>query len=63
MAISNHERVGKALDLLKLGLQPFVERELKIQTMENISQAGPGFCPTALILLPSRRNIWYIHLL
>jgi hypothetical protein len=29
MAISNHERVGKALELLKQGLRPFVERELK----------------------------------
>ena len=27
MAITNHERVGKALDLLKTGLAPFVERE------------------------------------
>jgi len=31
MAITNHERVGKALDLLKEGLRPFVERELKAQ--------------------------------
>jgi predicted AAA+ superfamily ATPase len=31
MAITNHERVGKALDLLKEGLQPFVEREMKSQ--------------------------------
>lgn len=31
MALSNHERVGKALDLLKDGLRPFVERELKAQ--------------------------------
>ena len=29
MAISNHERVGKAMDLLKAGLAPFVEREFK----------------------------------
>ena len=29
MAITNHERVGKALDLLKAGLAPFVEREIK----------------------------------
>jgi hypothetical protein len=29
MAITNHERVGKALDLLKAGLGPFVERELR----------------------------------
>lgn len=28
MAITNHERVGKALELLKLGLGPFVEREI-----------------------------------
>lgn len=31
MALSNAERVGKALDLLKAGLQPFVEREMKAQ--------------------------------
>jgi len=31
MAITNHERVGKALNLLKDGLRPFVERELKTQ--------------------------------
>src|SRR5262245_34907436 len=29
MAISNHERVGKSLELLKSGLGPFVEREFK----------------------------------
>ena len=28
MAITNHERVGKALELLKSGLSPFGEREL-----------------------------------
>jgi predicted AAA+ superfamily ATPase len=29
MALTNHERVGKALELLRTGLSPFVERELK----------------------------------
>ena len=29
MAITNHERVGKALELLKTGLMPFIEREFK----------------------------------
>ena len=29
MAITNHERVGKALDLLKAGLGPFVQREIQ----------------------------------
>ena len=28
MATTNHERVGKTMDLLRQGLQPFVEREL-----------------------------------
>ena len=31
MAITNHERVGKALELLKAGLYPFLERELAAQ--------------------------------
>jgi predicted AAA+ superfamily ATPase len=31
MAITNHERIGKALGLLKDGLLPFIERELKSQ--------------------------------
>ena len=31
MAITNHERVGKALDLLKAGLAPYVQREFKNQ--------------------------------
>jgi predicted AAA+ superfamily ATPase len=31
MAITNHDRVGKALELLRDGLKPFVERELKNQ--------------------------------
>lgn len=34
MAITNQERVGKALDLLKAGLAPFVEREVK-SAMKN----------------------------
>src|SRR6266516_5182603 len=29
MAQSNHERVGRALDLLNKGLQPFIEREMQ----------------------------------
>src|SRR5665213_4472283 len=29
MAITNHERVGKAMDLLKQGVGPFLEREFK----------------------------------
>jgi predicted AAA+ superfamily ATPase len=35
MAITNHERVGKALELLKSGLGPFVEREFKAKYGNN----------------------------
>jgi predicted AAA+ superfamily ATPase len=35
MAITNQERVGKAMDLLKDGLAPFVERELKAQDAQG----------------------------
>src|SRR5262245_5962286 len=31
MALTNQERVGKAMDMLRQGLAPFVERELKSQ--------------------------------
>src|SRR5258708_2969761 len=43
MAISNHERVGKALDLLRLGLKPYVERELRSAHGERwIDEAARG---------------------
>ncbi|MCG3135902.1 MAG: hypothetical protein HMLKMBBP_03678 [Planctomycetes bacterium] len=35
MAITNHERVGKALELLKAGLGPFVGREIKAAIEAN----------------------------
>jgi hypothetical protein len=35
MAVTNYERVGKVLDLLKDGLRPFVERELKAQYQQG----------------------------
>jgi hypothetical protein len=38
MAITNHERVGKALGLLREGLAPFVERELKVRFGEDWPQ-------------------------
>src|SRR5688572_26910767 len=35
MAITNQERVGKAMDLLRDGLRPFAERELKAKYGER----------------------------
>jgi len=45
MAITNHERVGKAMELLKAGLAPFVEREFKQQIdtyVRNLTRALGG---------------------
>ena len=50
MAISNHERVGKALEFLKAGLGPFVEREMK-----NVYQAKAS-AQTALFMGEDRLN-------
>jgi len=41
MAVSNHERVDKALDLLRVGLGSFMERELK-GTTEGRRVGVPG---------------------
>ena len=38
MAITNHERVGKALEQVRDGLRPFVERELKAAIGETWPQ-------------------------
>jgi len=44
MAITNSERVGKALELLKDGLRPYVERELKATYKERwVETARPSF--------------------
>ncbi len=42
MAMSNHERVGKALDLLNQGLRPFVEREMRAVHGESWLEAAQG---------------------
>ena len=46
MAITNQDRVGKAMDLLRDGLRPFAERELKSkygdQWPTEVKAAFPG---------------------
>lgn len=42
MAITNHERVGRTMDLLRKGLAPFVERELK-------ARIEPDRIPSSLV--------------
>jgi predicted AAA+ superfamily ATPase len=43
MAITNHERVGKALELLKSGLGPFVEREFANAYKDNAASEASRF--------------------
>lgn len=55
MAITNHERIGKCLEQLSSGLQPFVERELKsnyqnewfAETQRTLSATQVDFLGTA----------------
>lgn len=51
MAITNHERVGKSLELLKTGLGPFVEREIKsaIEASTVSMQSVKGFVDDPLL--------------
>jgi len=42
MAVTNHERIGKALELLKNGLGPFVERESKLCPMKRPALSWTG---------------------
>lgn len=47
MASSNHERVGKALELLVEGLRPYVEREMRaIHNARWLDEARPSFGPS-----------------
>jgi predicted AAA+ superfamily ATPase len=43
MAITNHERVGKAMELLKQGLGPYVEREFKSTYKDHAAAEAKRF--------------------
>ncbi|MCE9615077.1 MAG: DUF499 domain-containing protein [Lentisphaerae bacterium] len=72
MATSNHERVGRALEQLKLGLLPFVEREMKAvhkdRWQEQVANSFPAGHPAlkkkgslewdAAVLLSVMWNEW-----
>jgi predicted AAA+ superfamily ATPase len=71
MATTNHERVGKALDLLRAGLAPFVEREFKnlykgqalaeaqrLMTSERLDAGRPFVSWDAAVLLRLMWDAW-----
>ena len=43
MATGNHERVGKAMELLGDGLAPFVEREVDAKSPARLTLHSHGF--------------------
>ncbi len=66
VAPTNHERIGKTLDLLKEGIAPFIEREFgAVHTGAALSQTrlltirwneGPPDHCGSLIAIPSKRK-------
>ena len=57
MAITNHERVSKALDLLRDGLRPFIERELKAQYQQRwFEEARESLSPQQLTFAGTEKN-------
>ena len=70
MAMTNYERVGKGMELLKKGLAPFVEREIRSAWPKDFLIRAQGYFPDdrpaqkpvtewdALILLKLMRSAW-----
>lgn len=57
MAITNHERVGKALDLLKDGVTPFLERELKSEYQQRwFDEVKTTLSPQQLTFAGTEKN-------
>lgn len=57
MAITNYDRVGKALGLLKDGLRPFVERELNSQYKQGwLDEVKPYLPPQQMGLVGTRTD-------
>lgn len=58
MAVTNHERVGKALELLKAGLAPFAERELKNVYKDKAQTEAGGYLGEDRILTKKAIAEW-----
>ena len=54
MAITNHERVGKALELLRDGLAPFVESRF----LRSNERVGHGAVSAVLGSTPPKRGLY-----
>jgi predicted AAA+ superfamily ATPase len=58
MAMTNHERVGKALELLKAGLAPFIERELNNTYPDDAQSQAETFMGSDRLLAGKPLTEW-----
>ncbi len=58
MAVSNHERVGKGMELLRQGLAPYVEREFANKYMERSSTEAYRFMGDDRLLAGKEVPAW-----
>lgn len=57
MAISNHERVGRALNLLRDGLYPFIEREMKAIHGDRWMVAASACLPDSYVKYKNAQDV------
>ncbi|MCI0414205.1 DUF499 domain-containing protein [bacterium] len=58
MAITNHDRVTKALDLLKKGLLPFVEREMKAVHGKRWEELAESYFSMDRVMKAEKKEEW-----
>lgn len=56
MAVTNHERIGKMLELLRSGLGPFVKRELENSYQENWLEEARRHLKNSQLQLPGTKE-------
>ncbi len=61
MAITNYDRVSKGLDLLKKGLFPFVEREMKAVHKKKWEEIAFGYFTSDRIMNAERKEEWDVQ--
>lgn len=63
MAITNHERIGKAMELLRHGLAPFVEREFKNTYKDKAAEEARRYANDDRMLAKKELGEWDVSAL
>jgi hypothetical protein len=61
MSMTNYERVGRALELLKVGLGPFVQREMENVYQDQARSEAIQILGEGRYLQVSQFRIWMHH--